>query len=95
MIAKLAVIACLGIKFGVTNGMLDDAYTDNSPVYQHYTSRKAKVNGKKLIDNTLKLVKKYADEASFKTSTLINLFIAMMELNSKNRKISDDEKFFD
>jgi hypothetical protein len=96
MIAKLAVLACNPIEDGVTNTLLDNAYTDNSAVYTHYISRDSKVvNGKKLIDDTLKLVKKYANATTFKSSTLINLFIAMKELVNKNRKIVDDEKFFE
>ena len=46
LIAKLAVLASRGVKDGVTNKHLDEAYTDNSPTYQHFVSLKEKVNGK-------------------------------------------------
>ena len=96
LIAKLAVLACSGIKLGVGNTLLDAAYTDNSSVYQHFTSRSLKVdNGKKMVENILKLIKTYAPNKGFKVGNVMNLFMILMELNDKNQKITDEKKFFE
>jgi len=89
-IVNLAVYNALGASKGITKAHKDDAYKDNSTVSIAFEK-----GGKKIVEDTLKMVIKYADAGFKDVSTLMNLFIAVKHLHKENRKIQDKQKFFE
>ena len=89
-IVNLAVYNAFGASKGISKSHKDDAYKDGSTVSIAFGN-----NGKKLVEDTLKMVIKYADAGFKDVSTLMNLFIAVKHLHKEGRKILDKQKFFE
>jgi hypothetical protein len=88
LLVALSVYSAFGYDNAIGKKQKDDAYQDNSSVSNNFETV-----GKKNIEYTLNLIKKYASKG-FKDTTTMNLFIAICELNKQKRKILDDEAFF-
>lgn len=89
-IVNLAVYNAIGASKGITKSHKDDAYKDNSTVSIAFEK-----GGSKIIEDTLKMIIKYADAGFKDVSTLMNLFIAVKHLHKEGRKIIDRQKFFE
>lgn len=88
-IVNLAVYNALGAAKGIAKSHKDDAYKDNSTVSMAFEK-----NGRKIVEDTLKMIIKYADAGFKDVSTLMNFFMAVKHLYKEGRKIQDKQKFF-
>jgi 5-methylcytosine-specific restriction endonuclease McrA len=86
---NLAVYHALGPNKGIKKNHKDEAYEENSSISKAFDR-----DGRKVIEETMKMVEKYADAGFKEVSTLMNFFIAVNHLHKENRKITDKEKFF-
>jgi hypothetical protein len=86
---NLCVYYAFGASHGISKKDKDLAYGENSTAWQEYNR-----GGKKIIEDTMKLIEKYADTGFKDVSTLLNLFITMCQLNKEKRVIHDKERFF-
>jgi hypothetical protein len=89
-IVNLAVYNALGAVKGISKSNKDDAYKDNSTVSMAFEK-----GGRKIVEDTLKMIIKYADAGFKDVSTLMNLFMAVKHLHKEGRKIQDKQKFFE
>ena len=87
-LVNLSVYYTYGANHGISKKDKDNAYGDNSTVWNNWK------NAKKVIEDTLELVESYADAGFKDVSTLMNLFIAVSHVNKEKRKIIDKQKFF-
>lgn len=87
-IVNMSVYYAYGATEGISKKDKDNAYGDNSTVWKNFKG------AKKAIEETLKLVDKYANAGFKDVSTLMNLFIAVTYLQKENRNILDKERFF-
>lgn len=87
---NLSVYYAFEASHGISKADKDGAYEDNSTVSKMFIK-----GGRKVIEDTMKMVSKYADAGFKDVSTLMNLFIAMVELHKQNRTINDKQKFFE
>lgn len=85
----LSVYYTYGAENGINKRDKNKAYEDNSTVWQNFEK-----GGKKLIIETLKMVKSYADGGFKDVSTLLNFFIVMCILEKEGRKILDKKELF-
>lgn len=86
---NLSVYYAYGASHGISKKDKDNAYEQNSTVWQEYNK-----GGKKVIEDTMKLLDKYGDIGFSDVSTLLNFFIAITQLSKEKRIIHDKEKFF-
>jgi hypothetical protein len=87
-LVNLSVYYVYGATEGISKKDKDNAYEDNSTVWNNWKG------AKKSIEDTLELVESYADAGFKDVSTLMNLFIAVCLVNKEKRKIIDKQKFF-
>jgi len=87
-IVNMSVYYTYGASEGISKKDKDTAYDDNSTVWKNFKS------AKKAIEDTLKMVDKYANAGFKDVSTLMNLFIAVTYLQKEKRNILDKEQFF-
>jgi hypothetical protein len=87
-LVNLSVYYVYGATEGISKKDKDNAYGDNSTVWNNWKG------AKKSIEDTLELVESYADAGFKDVSTLMNLFIAVCHVNKEKRKIIDKQKFF-
>jgi 5-methylcytosine-specific restriction endonuclease McrA len=87
-IVNMSVYYTYGAAEGITKKDKDTAYDDNSTVWKNFKG------AKKAIEETLKMVDKYANAGFKDVSTLMNLFIAVTYLQKEKRNIVDKERFF-
>lgn len=92
LLAKLAVIYAYRPESGVSQNDLWDAYRDESTTYKAFI-QKGKYNGRKLIDNACRLIKKYED-GCINPSSFINLFMALYAVEDNSREIKNEEEFY-
>ena len=88
-IVSLSVLSTYGPEHGLSRADRDNAYTDNSTVYNHIETK----GGKKNVIDTLSLVEKYG-EKGFNTTTLTNLFMLVHHINQSKIKILNEKEFF-
>lgn len=88
-VVSLSVLSTFGPEHGISRLDRDNAYDDNSTVYNHIETK----GGKKDVTDTLSLVNKYG-EKGFTTSTLTNLFMLIRHINRSKIKILNDKEFF-
>ena len=87
-IVNMSVYYSYGADYGISKKDKDNAYMDKSTVWSNFKG------AKKAIEETLKLVDKYANAGFKDVSTLLNLFVAVTYLQKENRNIVDKERFF-
>lgn len=87
----LSVYYTYGAENGISKKDKNRAYEDNSTVWQNFSS---KDGGKKLIEETLKLIRDNADSGFKDVSTMLNLFMLMCMIKKENRKILDKKALF-
>ena len=90
MIARMACIHAYGPNHGVSPKDLNESYEDNSIVWPQFVSH----GGKESIQKTIELVGKYSTKKFKNKGTLLNLFMVISALYKTNRKIINDETFF-
>jgi len=89
-IVLLSVFNTFGANSDISKKSKDNAYADNSTVWLNFVNE----GGKKLIEETLTLVSKYADTGFKEASMLLNLHMLICHINKLKVKILDKEKFF-
>lgn len=87
-LVTLAVYFTYGAENGISKKDKNKAYEDNSAVWQNFKE------AKKVIEETLKMIRDYADAGFKDVSTLMNLFILMCILKDEKRKILNKEELF-
>lgn len=87
-IVNMSVYYSYGASEGISKKDKDNAYLDESTVWHNFKG------AKKAIEDTFKLVDKYANAGFKDVSTLLNLFIAVTYLQKEKRNIVDKERFF-
>jgi len=85
----LSIYYTFGVDRSISKPTKDEAYMDNSDVSYEFFN-----GGRKLIEETMDIIAKYADEGFKDVSTLMNFFIAMKYLNKNHYNILDKESFF-
>jgi hypothetical protein len=88
-LVNLSVYYAYGENHGISKKDKDNAYEDNSTVWNYFNK-----GGKKAIEETLQLVESYGNAGFKDVHTLMNLFIAVCHINKEKRKIINKEKFF-
>lgn len=91
MIAKMACIHAFGTNHSLSPKDLNEAYEDNSNVWPQFISH----GGKECVEKTINLIGKYSTKKFKNKATLQNLFITISTLYKQNKKIINDEKFFE
>jgi len=85
----LAVYYARGADRDISKSSKDEAYLDNSSISKQFYSK-----GKKVIEETMEMIKKYADAGFKDVSTLLNFFMAVDYLHKNDYSIIDKEEFF-
>jgi hypothetical protein len=88
-LVMLSVYYTYGAENGIIKRDKNKAYEDNSTVWQNFEK-----GGKKLIIETLKMIKTYADAGFKDVSTLLNFFMLMCIIEKEGRKILDKKELF-
>lgn len=88
-IVNLAVYYTFGAAHGISKNDKDNAYEDNSSVWREFSK-----GGKKVIEDTLKIVQKNLTPSFKHSSTLLNLFMVMTQLHREKRTILDRDALF-
>lgn len=88
-LVNMAVYYAFGASNGISKKNKDDAYDDNSYVWQQF-----QVKGKKVIQQALKIVSKNLDISFREVSTMMNFFIAVCACIKSDRKILDEQEFY-
>lgn len=87
-LVNLFVYFTYGAAHGISKGDKDRAYEDDSAVWKNFKPAKM------AVQQTLKIVEKYADAGFKDVSTLLNFFIVVTELHKQKRKIQNEEELF-
>jgi hypothetical protein len=87
-VVSLAIYATFGVEKTIQAAEKKKAYQDDSAV------SRSVARAKKNIEETLRLVKKYADDGFKNSSTLFNLYMLVTHILDENMKIKDEKEFF-
>lgn len=90
-LVNLSVYYTYGAEHGISKTDKDNAYLDNSSVWREFSKASG---GKKVIEETLKIVGKYANAGFKTTSALLNFYMVMVQITKENRKVLDKEGLF-
>lgn len=86
---NLTVYYTFGATHGINKTDKDNAYEENSTVWKDFSK-----DGRKVIEDTMKIVDKYANNGFKTTSIMLNFFMIMVQLSKEKRTILDKERLF-
>lgn len=89
-IANMAVYHTYGAAHGVSKKDKDEAYTENSTVWNDFIGK----GGKKAIEETLKILVKFGDANLKESSALLNFFMVMDKIITEKRNILDKKELY-